>query len=95
MCVEWGTIQACDKWEAVVMVKTIEATFDGTVFLPAEPIQLEPNTRVRITVETSVPALDKPASFLDTARALKLNGPRDWSANFHQYLYGQDAGDAS
>ena len=34
------------------MVKTIEATFDGTAFLPAEPIQIEPNTRVRLTIET-------------------------------------------
>lgn len=77
------------------MVKTIEATFDGTVFLPAEPIQLEPNTRVRITVETSVSSAEKPASFLDTARALKLEGPPDWSANLHHYLYGEDAGRAS
>ena len=77
------------------MVKTIEATFDGTVFLPAEPIQLEPNTRVRITVETSVSFTEAPASFLDTARALNLKGPRDWSANLHHYLYGEEAGRAS
>lgn len=30
------------------MVRTIEALFDGTVFRPAEPIILEPNTRVWI-----------------------------------------------
>jgi hypothetical protein len=77
------------------MVKTIEATFDGTVFLPTEPIQLEPNTRVRITVETSAPSTDEPASFLNTARSLNLDGPRDWSANLHQYLYGEDGGRAS
>jgi hypothetical protein len=77
------------------MVKTIEATFDGAVFVPSEPIQLEPNTLVRITVESPVPSVEETASFLDTARALNLKGPRDWSANFHQYLYGQDAGGAS
>ena len=38
------------------MVTTIEATFDGSVFRPAEPIQLEPNTRVRLTVEPEMPA---------------------------------------
>jgi hypothetical protein len=77
------------------MVKTIEAMFDGTVFLPTEPIQIEPNTRVRITVETPAPAAEEPASFLDTARSLNLKGPRDWSANFHKYLYGEDVGGAS
>ena len=34
------------------MGKTIDATFDGLVFRPVEPILLGPNTRVRITVET-------------------------------------------
>ena len=73
------------------MVTTIEATYDGTVFRPAEPIELEPNTRVRITVETPAPATDKTMSFLDTARSLNLEGPPGWSAKFHEYLYGKDA----
>jgi len=34
------------------MVKTIEAVFDGKVLRPEDPLALEPNTRVRITVET-------------------------------------------
>ncbi|MDQ3813280.1 MAG: antitoxin family protein [Armatimonadota bacterium] len=63
------------------MVKTLEAVFDGTVLHPAEPLTLEPNTRVRITVETMPPANDAPRSFLQTARSLKLEGPPDWSAN--------------
>jgi hypothetical protein len=62
------------------MVKTIDATFDGVVFWPAEPISLEPNTRVRITVETKTPLAEPPASFLDTASSLNLEGPVDWSA---------------
>ena len=73
------------------MVKTIDATFDGIVFRPAEPISLEPNTRVRITVETPTLATEPGASFLDTARSLNLEGPADWSANLHRYLYGEDA----
>ena len=73
------------------MVKTIEATFDGTAFLPAEPIQIEPNTRVRLTIETEAPPTDQPMLFLDTARSLNLKGPPDWSARFHEYLYGKDA----
>ena len=34
------------------MVKTIEALFDGTVFHPAEPIALAPNTRVLVVKGT-------------------------------------------
>jgi hypothetical protein len=74
------------------MVTTIEATFDGSVFRPAEPIQLEPNTRVRLTVETGTPPAGAPTSFLDTAASLNLEGPPDWSANLHRYLYGEGGG---
>jgi hypothetical protein len=74
------------------MVRTIDATFDGVAFRPVEPVPLEPNTRVRLTVETPTPSAEPAASFLDTASALKLEGPADWSANLHRYLYGEDAG---
>jgi len=70
------------------MVKTIEAVFDGKVIRPAEPLALEPNTRVRIVIETILPASEAPISFLDTARSLNLEGPPDWSENIETYLYG-------
>ncbi len=70
------------------MGKTIEALFDGKVFRPAEPLTLEPNTRVWIVIETTPPAADKAVSFLRTARSLNLDGPPDWSANLENYLYG-------
>lgn len=35
------------------MTRTIEATFDGAVLLLDEPLDLKPNTRVRVTIETS------------------------------------------
>lgn len=73
------------------MVKTIDATFDGAVFHPIEPVLLEPNTRVRITVETPSATPAPPMSFLDTASELNIEGPADWSENLHQYLYGKDA----
>jgi hypothetical protein len=72
------------------MVTTIEATFDGEVLRPEEPLTLAPNTRVRITIETLPLNGDKPMSFLDTARSLSLEGPPDWSANVDKYLYGFD-----
>lgn len=61
------------------MVKTIEAIFDGEVFRPEEPLELEPNTRVKLTIEFIVPDDDMAVSFLHTARNLKLDGPPDWS----------------
>jgi predicted DNA-binding antitoxin AbrB/MazE fold protein len=59
------------------MSQTLEATFDGEVLRPDEPIDLEPNTRVQITIEPAREAEDKSKSFLDTALALKLEGPSD------------------
>ena len=70
------------------MTETIEAVYDGEVFLPTKPVALTPNTRVRITVETLLSSEDAPASFLQTARSLNLEGPSDWSENLDEYLYG-------
>jgi len=71
------------------MAATIEATFDGTVFRPREPVPLARIPR-SLTVEALPSGAEKTASFLQTARALNLEGPRDWSANLHRYLYGQE-----
>lgn len=65
------------------MVQTMTAVFDGTAFRPEGRVDLKPNTRVRIVVETPSLADEAPASFLDTARSLNLEGPADWSERFH------------
>jgi hypothetical protein len=70
------------------MTKTLEATFDGEVLRPDEPLALEPNTRVRITIETAERPPARPTSFLRTARSLSLQGPPDWAARLDDYLYG-------
>jgi predicted DNA-binding antitoxin AbrB/MazE fold protein len=70
------------------MSQTVEAIFDGEVLRPDEPIDLEPNTRVRITIESEERPEKKNKSFLDTALSLKLEGPPDWSENLDDYLYG-------
>jgi len=77
------------------MTQTMEAIFDGEVLRPEEPIELEPNTRVRIIIETVKQPEASTRSFLRTARSLNLEGPPDWSARFEDYLYGreEDAGD--
>jgi len=72
---------------------TIEAVFDGKVFRPARPVALEPNSHVRITIETKAPEADAPSSFLKTARSLNLEGPADWSENLDKYLYGRNVQD--
>lgn len=33
-------------------------------------------------------ATAKPYSFLDVALSQKLEGPKDWAANFEEYLHG-------
>jgi hypothetical protein len=73
---------------------TIEATFDGTVFRPTQAVSLPPNTQVRLTIEPLPPENAKPASFLETARSLGLEGPPDWASNLDKYLYGEEAGGA-
>ena len=73
------------------MSKTLEAVFDGEVLRPDEPIELEPNTRVRITIEPAEEPRAKSNSFLRTARSLNLQGPPDWSARLDDYLYGGES----
>jgi predicted DNA-binding antitoxin AbrB/MazE fold protein len=70
------------------MSQTLNATFDGTVFRPDQPIELEPNTRVRITIEPAPISQSEPESFLRVARSLNLDGPSDWSSRLDEYLYG-------
>jgi predicted DNA-binding antitoxin AbrB/MazE fold protein len=75
------------------MTKTLEAVYDGQALRPVEPLDLKPNTRLRIIVETSEPETPSRRSFLQTARSLKLEGPSDWSVRIGEYLYG-DSPDA-
>ena len=75
------------------MTKTLKAIYDGEVLRPDEPLDLEPNTRIQITIETQdgetkdIPSRNG-KSFLDTARSLNLEGPPDWSDRLEEYLYG-------
>ena len=75
------------------MAKTTEAVFDGEVLRPVEPLDLAPNTRVRVTIEVEQEKKEAYA-FLRIARALNLEGPSDWSTRIDEYLYG-DLGNAS
>jgi hypothetical protein len=72
------------------MVHTTEAIFDGEVLHLKEPLTIEPNTKVRVVVETLDEPPAQPGSFLKTTRSLKIEGPADWSANIDSYLYGEE-----
>ena len=65
---------------------TIDAMYNGKVFLPLTPPPIKPDTRVRISVVIDD---EKTDSFIDVAQSLKLDGPPDWSENLDTYLYGR------
>lgn len=73
-------------------MQTLEAIFDGKVLLPGEPLELQEGERVRITVEPLEKKVNEaPASFLDTAQSLQIEGPPDWSDKIDEYLYGSES----
>jgi hypothetical protein len=71
------------------MVTMMTATFDGTVLRLDEPLELAPNTRVRLTIEPDHEPVPAKCSFLQTASALQIQGPPDWSENLEEYLHGE------
>ena len=70
------------------MIKRLKAIFDGKAFRPVEPLDLEPNTVVELTLELPERDADSTQSFLDVAEGLELDGPSDWSSSVDAYLYG-------
>ena len=70
------------------MIRRLKAIFDGKVFRPVEPLDLEPDTEVQITLDIPESTTNHGASFLDVAEKLQLDGPADWSSNVDRYLYG-------
>lgn len=75
------------------MVKVVEAVYDGKTLHPVEPLDLHPNTRVRLTIENIAGEPGRPQSFIETALAMELEGLADWSENLDKYCYGDDPDD--
>ena len=73
------------------MAMTFHLTYDGEVFRPDEPINLEADTRIRVTIQAIESRSRHPRSFLATARTLNLDGPKDWAARIDDYLYGEQS----
>jgi hypothetical protein len=57
---------------------TLTGTYDGGVIRLDGPVDLEANTKVRVTVEP-VPSPQHGRSFLETALELQVVGPSDWA----------------
>lgn len=68
------------------MTRTLEAFFDGTSLQLKETLDLEPNTVVRVTIETL--DMPTPTDFLAVCQSADLDGPADWSENLEDYSHG-------
>jgi hypothetical protein len=69
------------------MSTTLHLVYDGKVFHPEEPVEFTPDTRVRVLVEAVEVVTSPGQSFLKTARALRLEGPPEWSTRIKEELY--------
>lgn len=71
------------------MSQTIEAVFDGLVFRPLEPVELEPHARVRLTVTPSGFSPEALAAALaeQIATPAADNADPDPLADLDRYIY--------
>ncbi len=72
------------------MTKTIEAVSGGEALRPTSPLDLEPNTSYRISIELRpLPAAGARDAWDELeARAGSVEAPRDWAREHDRYLYG-------
>jgi len=70
------------------MSETITVVFDGQVFRPDSPPNLEPNTRYTIKIEAVEPVAKGNAWDVLEAMAGTVEAPSDWSSEHDHYLYG-------
>ncbi len=77
--------------ERRTMTKTLSVVYDGEVFRPESPPDLEPNTRYLIIVQAALPAdeqLEEDAWDVLESLIGTYDGPKDWSVEHDHYLYG-------
>lgn len=71
-----------------MMTIKIRATYDGKTFVPKDQVDLPKDTDVTLTVDEAESDPDEGRyRFFKAARALKLEGPSDWSERYEEYLY--------
>ncbi len=66
------------------MSQTIEAIFDGLVFRPLEPVELAPNSRVRITIADASLSLESVAALFASRAEAGQGGEEE---NLDRYIY--------
>jgi len=71
------------------MSRTIEVIYDGEVFRPVTPPDIEPNTHGRVVIENEKQETKKEDAW-DVLEQLSgtVEAPEDWSSNHDYYLYG-------
>ncbi|MGC1378114.1 MAG: hypothetical protein WA821_17930 [Anaerolineales bacterium] len=79
-----------------MVTKTFEAIYDGKVLRPTQPLELAPNTSVRLTTSCPNLGIEAPKakrarkkSFLEVIEALNVEAPPDWSENIEKYLQAE------
>jgi hypothetical protein len=72
----------------MLMGKTVTVLFDGTSLHPDSPLDLEPNTRYIITIETPLPPNGVDAWGVLESVAGSIEAPADWAVEHNHYLYG-------
>ena len=83
------------------MEKILNATYDGEVFRPDEPVDLASNTKVKIIIEdeeetpkklklVEMPKKGKgePYAFLKYLESVSIDAPPGFASNLDEYLYG-------
>jgi len=71
------------------MAQTVTAIFDGHVLRPDVPLDLEPNARYVLTIESDA-AIKPEVDAWDVLEQLAgtIDAPPDWSGEHDHYLYG-------
>ena len=72
------------------MAQTVTVVFDGQVLRPETPLNLEANTRYRVTITPVAPEDADAGDAWDVLVALSgsVEAPPDWASEHDHYLYG-------
>jgi hypothetical protein len=69
------------------MNQTITAIFDGQVFRPETPLNLEPNQRYTITITSETTTTNNDGWDVIEKLIGTVDAPDDWSLEHDHYLY--------
>jgi len=71
------------------MTHSVTAVFDGNVLHPDTPLDLEPNTRYTLTIQSdSATSIEGDAWDVLERLAGTVDAPPDWASEHDHYLYG-------